>query len=892
MSTGELPKQYNPKAVEDKWYSYWMRGKFFSPDLSDHKSFYSLVIPPPNVTDILHLGHALNNTLQDILIRWKRMQGFETEWLPGIDHAGIATQVVIEKNLAKEGKTRQQIGREAFVKLAWEWKEKNGEAILNQLKKIGCSCDWDRTRFTLDEGLSKAVLEVFNHLYKKGLIYKGKYIINWCPRCLTSLSDDETERKEEDGNLWYIKYKLKGKDDYISVATTRPETMLGDTAVAVNPKDKRYKKLVGKYAILPILDRELPIIADDFVDPEFGTGAVKVTPAHDLNDFELSNRHNLERIVVINPDGKMNQNAGKFAGMDRFKCRKALVAELKKKKLLEKIEPYKVPLGLCYRCNTIIEPYLSEQWFVKMKPLAEPAIQVVKNGKVKFYPEHWAKVYLNWMENIRDWCISRQLWWGHRIPVWYCLDCKEVIVEKTPPAECSKCKSKNLKQEEDVLDTWFSSWLWPFSTFGWPEKTDELKSFYPTKALFTASEIIFLWVARMVMAGLEFMGEVPFYDVYIHGTVRDANGVKMSKSLGNGIDPLEIVKEYGADALRLSMILVTPEGQDPCITFNTFEIGRNFANKLWNAFRFIWMNSKDLKPKIGEISFPEKSNLRWEDRWILSRLNRTTTEVTRQMENYRFNSATKILYDFVWHDFCDWYLEMIKVIFRLSEKGTEKVNSKKTALFLLDNILRLLQPFIPYVTEEIWQNLYSLSPDDFRNSLIKASWPKPDPFLVDSELERSMDLVQEVVTSVRNIRSEMNIPPAKKLTAYLKVEKKETQKLLDENREHILTLGRIEKLEIALKIKKPSLSASVVAKDFEIYIPLEGLIDVEQEGAKLENEITRLKELLAGVNRKLANEDFLKKAPPSIVQKEKAKKEDYQKLIEKLEKNLEGLVGW
>jgi valyl-tRNA synthetase len=892
MSTGELPKQYNPKAVEDKWYSYWMKGKFFSPNLSDHKPFYSVVIPPPNVTDILHLGHALNNTLQDILIRWKRMQGFETEWLPGIDHAGIATQVVIEKNLAREGKTRQQIGRDAFVKLAWEWKEKNGEAILNQLKKIGCSCDWNRSRFTLDEGLSKAVLEVFNHLYNKGLIYKGKYIINWCPRCLTSISDDETERKDEDGHLWYIKYKLKGKDDYISVATTRPETMLGDTAVAVNPKDKRYKKLVGKYAILPILDRELPIIADDFVDPEFGTGAVKVTPAHDLNDFELSNRHNLERIVVINPDGKMNQNAGKFAGMDRFKCRKALVAELKKKKLLEKIEPYKVPLVLCYRCNTVIEPYLSEQWFVKMKPLAEPAIQVVKNGKVKFYPEHWSKVYLNWMENIRDWCISRQLWWGHRIPVWYCLDCNEIIVDKTPPAECSKCKSRNLKQEEDVLDTWFSSWLWPFSTFGWPEKTEELKSFYPTRALFTASEIIFLWVARMVMAGLEFMGEVPFFDVYIHGTVRDTNGVKMSKSLGNGIDPLEIVKDYGADALRLSMILVTPEGQDPCISFNTFEIGRNFANKLWNSFRFIWMNSKDLKPKIGKISLPEKNNLRWEDRWILSRLDHTINEVTRQMESYRFNSATKILFDFVWHDFCDWYLEMIKVIFRLPEKETEKINSKDTALFLLDNILRLLHPFIPFVTEEIWQNLYSLSLDDFRNSLTKASWPKLDPSSANPELERSMDLVQEVVTSVRNIRSEMNIPPVKKLTVYLKVEKKDTQKLLDENREHILNLGRIEKLEIALKIKKPSLSASAVAKDFEVYIPLEGLIDVEQEKAKLENEITRLKELLVGIDRKLANEDFLKKAPPSIVQKEKTKKEDYQKLIERLEKNLEGLVGW
>jgi len=893
MSQSELPKQYNPKAVEDKWYSYWLKGKFFSPNMSDHRPFYSVVIPPPNVTDILHLGHGLNNTLQDILIRWKRMQGYETEWLPGIDHAGIATQVVIEKNLAKEGKTRQQIGREAFVKLAWEWKKKNGEAILNQLKKIGCSCDWDRTRFTMDEGLSRAVLEVFEHLYKKGLIYRGKYIISWCPRCLTSLSDDETERKEENGSLWYIKYKLKGEDDYITVATTRPETMLGDTAVAVNPKDKRYKKLVGKFAILPILDRELPIIADDYVDPEFGTGAVKVTPAHDVNDFEVGIRHHLQRIVVIGPDGKMTQEAGKFTGMDRYKCRKALVAELKKKGLLEKIEPYKVPLSLCYRCGTTIEPYLSEQWFVKMKPLAEPAIQVVKSGKVKFYPEYWSKVYLNWMENIRDWCISRQLWWGHRIPVWYCLDCSKIIVAKTTPAECPKCKSKNLKRDEDVLDTWFSSWLWPFSTFGWPEKTKELESFYPTKALFTASEIIFLWVARMVMAGLEFMGEVPFYDVYIHGTVRDANGVKMSKSLGNGIDPVEIIGKYGADSLRLSMILVTPEGQDPCISVNTFEIGRNFVNKLWNAFRFVWMNLENTQPEIGKASLPEKNSSRWEDRWILSRLNHTVNEVTRQMETYRFNSATKILYDFVWHDFCDWYLEMIKVVFRQSETEPEKsASTRKTALFMLDHILKLLHPFIPFATEEIYHDLYSIKPDDFQHSIMRSAWPESDPSLVNLELEKSMELVQEVVTSVRNIRSEMNIPPVKKLNVYLKVEKKDTQKLLEENKEHILTLGRIEKLEVGIKTKKPRFSATAVAKDFEAYIPLEGLIDIDTERKKLEEEISRLKELLVGVDRKLANEDFLKKAPAPIVQKEKSKKEDYQKLIEKLEKNLEGLVGW
>jgi len=593
MRLTDLSKHYNPKLTEDKWYQFWLGKAFFHADVKSKKETFSVVIPPPNVTDVLHLGHALNNTLQDILIRWKRMQGYEVEWLPGTDHAGIATQVILEKNLAKEGSSKEKLGREKFVELAWEWKRKNGDAILNQLKKIGCSCDWDRTRFTLDDGLSEAVLEVFVHLYNKGLIHRGKRIINWCPRCQTSISDDETEREEKEGSLWYIKYKLKGSDEYITVATTRPETMLGDTAVAVNPKDKRFKNLLSKSAILPILDRELRIVADDFVDPEFGTGMVKVTPAHDPNDFEIGQRHDLEKINVMNPNGTMNENAGKFAGMDRYACRQALVAELKKKKLLEKIEPYRVPVALCYRCGTEIEPYLSEQWFVKMKPLAQPAIEAVETGKVRFYPERWTKTYMHWMENIRDWCISRQLWWGHRIPVWYCQDCNQTIVAKTAPSECTKCKSKNLKQDEDVLDTWFSSWLWPFSTFGWPEKAPELEKFYPTRALFTASEIIFLWVARMVMAGYEFMGREPFSDVYIHGTVRDEFGVKMSKSLGNGIDPLEIIDEYGADALRTTMMLVTPEGQDTLIARRTFQVGQHFANKLWNMAKFVMANLSD-----------------------------------------------------------------------------------------------------------------------------------------------------------------------------------------------------------------------------------------------------------------------------------------------------------
>ncbi len=890
MRTNDLPKHYDPKLTEDKWYRFWLEKRLFHADVDTKKKTFSVVIPPPNVTDVLHLGHALNNTLQDILIRWKRMQGYETEWLPGTDHAGIATQVVLEKKLAKEGKSKEKLGREKFVQLAWEWKKKNGDAILNQLKKIGCSCDWDRTRFTLDEGLSQAVLEVFVHLYNKGLIYRGKRIINWCPRCQTSLSDDETEREEKEGSLWYIKYKLKGSDQYITVATTRPETMLGDTAVAINPEDKRFKKLVGKSAILPILDRELKIVADDFVDPEFGTGMVKVTPAHDPNDFEIGQRHNLEQINVMNPNGTMNENAGKFAGLDRYACRQALVAELKKRKLLEKIEPYSVPVALCYRCGTEIEPYLSEQWFVKMKPLAQPAIEAVKTGKVRFFPERWTKTYMHWMENIRDWCISRQLWWGHRIPVWYCQSCNQIIVAKSPPSECDKCKGKKLKQDEDVLDTWFSSWLWPFSTFGWPKKTKELKRFYPTKALFTASEIIFLWVARMVMAGFEFMGKEPFSDVYIHGTVRDEHGVKMSKSLGNGIDPLEVIDQYGADALRTTMMLVTPEGQDTLIAKRTFKVGQHFANKLWNVSKFVMSH-------LSQGFFPEddlqlrEDEGRLEDRWILSRLNRTVDEVTQLMENYRFNSAVKSLYEFVWHDFCDWYVEMIKPRLNLPEGEKENATAQKIAHFVLNRILRLLHPFAPFITEEIWHHLYK-GMDGDSSSVLNQAWPSVQKELIDQDLEQTLKSVQEVVTSIRNIRSEMNVPPAKKADVWIRVDDQKLKRILNDNKDHIINLGKVENLRIEVDLPKPDHSASAVVKDAEIFVPLEGLIDLEQERIRLEKEIAKVTRLLEKTNKKLSNEDFLKRAPRAIIEKEKAKKEDYRKMVEKLNKNLEGIVGW
>jgi valyl-tRNA synthetase len=884
--TPDKPKAqpYDPKAVEDKLYRRWLDAGYFHGQVNPAKEPYSIVIPPPNVTDILHLGHGLNNTIQDILIRQKRMSGYEAEWLPGADHAGIATQVVVEKQLVKEGTTRRELGRDKFYERTRDWAYRNKDFILNQLKKIGCSCDWERTRFTIDESLSRAVTEVFIRLYNKDLIYRGNRIVNWCPSCQTSLSDDEVEYEEKDGHLWYIKYKLKGSDEFLTVATTRPETMLGDTALAVNPKDAKYKKFIDKTVILPILEREIPIIADSYVDPEFGTGVVKVTPAHDPNDFEIGRRHDLEEINILNIDGTLNANAGKFKGLDRYEARKQLVKELEKKGHLVKIDTYHLAIGTCYRCHQNVEPYLSEQWFVRMAPLAKPAIEAVKSGKLKFHPDYWSKTYLHWMENIHDWCISRQLWWGHRIPVYYC-ECGETIVAAIRPQKCPKCGGTGITQDEDVLDTWFSSWLWPFSTFGWPDKNELLDYFYPTRVLTTASEIIFLWVARMVMAGYEFMEKLPFDDVYIHGTVRDANGIKMSKSLGNGIDPLEIINKYGADPLRFSLVLATPDGQDPWIAKNTFEVGRNFVNKLYQASRFVMMRLDGAQFDISSV--PEE-DLILVDRWILSRLERTIETVDNNIAEFKLSAAAKTLYSFTWNDFCSWYIELIK-----PDKPGEPIRetSLKVAVYVLDGILKLLHPFIPFVTEEINDNLRELFPQK-EPTLLLGPWPKQTGKFRDEKLEASLETIQTVVNAVRSVRAEMNVPPGKKSDLHIRIKDKEIARLLDDYQDYFKSLAKIDKLIIGEKIKKPGLSASAIISGAELFIPLEGLINVEAEKSRLEKELTGLKDQLERLSKKLANADFLKNAPEDVVEKEKIRKADFEERVEKLNSNLEQLLGW
>ena len=886
MTEKKKSTAYDPKAVEDRFYKEWLDKGYFKGNPDSPKEPYSIVIPPPNVTDILHLGHALNNTIQDILIRKHRMQNFEAEWMPGADHAGIATQVVVEKKLVKEGTTRRELGREKFHEKTKEWAYRNKEYILGQLKRIGCSCDWERTRFTIDDSLSNAVKEVFIQLYEKGLIYRGNRIVNWCPSCQTSLSDDEVEHIQKDSKLWYINYKIKGSDKYLVVATTRPETMLGDTGLAVNPKDPRFKKFIGKTVILPILEREIPIVADAYVDTEFGTGVVKVTPAHDPNDFEIGQRHDLEQINILNNDGTLNANAGKFKGLERYEARKELLKELEKKGHLEKTEKYDLKVGTCYRCHNTIEPYLSEQWFVKMSDLAKPGIDAVKNGELKFHPDYWSKTYLHWMENIRDWCISRQLWWGHRIPVYYCEECGEEIVAREKPEKCPKCESKKINQDEDVLDTWFSSWLWPFSTFDWPEKTPLLDKFYPTRVLVTASEIIFLWVARMVMAGQEFMGKLPFRDVYIHGTVRDANGVKMSKSLGNGIDPIEIIEKYGADALRISLVLATPDGQDPWIARNTFEGGRNFVNKLYQASRFVMMRIDE--GKKFDNSTPPTDDLVLVDRWILSRLERTIEEVERYIGEFRLNAASKSLYSFTWNDFCSWYIELIKPD---NPEDPIREGSLRVAMYVLDNIIRLLHPFIPFVTEEILHrtNEFSASP---RETLTFGPWPKKGELKKDEALEESFTSIQTVVNAVRSVRAEMNVPPGKRSDLHVRITDKKMGELLNEYQDYFRSLAKIDKLHLGEKIKKPGLSASAVISGAEIFIPLEGLIDVEQEKKRLEKELTNLKSQLEKTSKKLANQDFLKNAPKDVIEKDRSRKADIEERVEKLNNNLEQLMGW
>ncbi|MEW6536001.1 MAG: valine--tRNA ligase [Candidatus Auribacterota bacterium] len=882
----DIPKQYSPKDTETQWESFWIQNKLSHASYANGGTPYSIVIPPPNVTAALHMGHALNNTIQDVLIRWRRMQGLNALWMPGTDHAGIATQNMVERRIGAEGKTRYDLGREKFVEKVWEWREEFGGKIINQLEKLGCSCDWDRERFTMDEGLSKAVLEVFVRLYEKGLIYQGNYIINWCPRCHTALSDEEAEHREIEGGLYYIAYHVEDSDEKVVVATTRPETMLGDVAVALNPKDERYARLKDKKVILPIIGRPLKVIADEFVDMSFGTGIVKVTPAHDPNDFEMGRRHNLESVNVMNENGTMNENAGPYAGMDRFACRKKLLEDLKDRYELVKSDKHIHAVGHCYRCHTIVEPRLSKQWFVKMKPLAEPAIQVVKEGKVKFIPKRWEKVYLEWMENIRDWCISRQIWWGHRIPVWYCQDCNEVNVSRTEPKKCKKCSSVKLIQDEDVLDTWFSSWLWPFSTFGWPEKTPDLEFFYPTNTLVTAPEILFFWVARMIMAGLEFMGDVPFTHVYLHGTVRDDSGTKMSKSLGNTIDPLDVIEEFGADALRFSILLITAQGQDVYLSPAKFEIGRNFSNKIWNASRFLMMNFGDKKPDLKSV---DRALFTSDDRYILALLNKTIGAVNIALDNYRFNEAAQVIYDFFWHSYCDKYIESVKPIL-YADNESEKYITRSVLFHVLDQVLKLLHPFMPFLTEDLWQRLHSLGGDEpvkSGKSIMISSWPAVDEKLIDDEIIELVDRKFELLSAGRNLRSEYDIPPSSEITFIFKPEDKHMAEYIAGENISIMKLMRAKEINIIERFEPAHPMPSAVIKAGIIYMSLDGAIDKDKEIQRLEAKLEKIRASLSAVLKKLTNQSFIKNAPDAVIEKERAKEDELREQAQKLETTLE-----
>lgn len=909
----EIPTRYNPKVTEDKWYKFWEERNYFSAKPNPSKKPFSIVIPPPNVTGILHMGHALNNAIQDIIIRYHRMCGEESLWMPGTDHAGIATQNVVEKAIAKEGLKRQDLGRSKFIERVWLWKEQYGSTIIKQLKKLGASCDWSRTRFTMDEEYSKAVTEVFVRLYEKGLIYRGNYIINWCPRCQTALSDEEAPHRQLQGNLYYLKYPFRDNpDEFIVVATTRPETMLGDTAVAVNPKDKRYKKFIGKMLILPLINREIKIIADNMVDMKFGTGAVKVTPAHDPNDYALGKKHNLDSIKIMHPDGRLNENAGDYRDLDRFEAREVILEDLKEKGLLERIEPHQLSVGHCYRCHTIVEPYLSRQWFVKMKPLAEPAIEVVKKGKIKFYPKRWTKVYLNWMENIQDWCISRQIWWGHRLPVYYCQNClkqanefivhssefrntksmnnelstmnnRGIIVSRTQPEKCPHCGSVDIYQDEDVLDTWFSSWLWPFATFYWPDvvhskeprtKNQELRTdldyFYPTSVLVTAPEIIFFWVARMIMAGLEFMGEIPFRDVYIHGTVRDIEGKKMSKSLGNIIDPLDIIEEYGADALRFSLISITAQGQDIFLSKERFQQGRNFANKIWNASRFILMNLEPSYIKTDLCVFFKKEEVDIINRWILSRFYSVLKEVNKMLDAYRLNEALNLLYAFFWHEFCDWYLEMIKL--DIKNRYNQVVMYK-----VLEKFLRCLHPFMPFITEEIWQRLKSN-----QESIMVGPWPHIQEQIIDREAEDRMNVIFETITTIRNVRQELGIAPLKEVAVVISTTNKENKELFETLSSHIKNLSRLSSFKIQAKYVHIKSSITTILKDTHVSMLLSGIVDIANEKIKIEERIQRIESEIKTKKKMLGNKEFLKKAPIEVVEKEKGKLQDLNSILKRL----------
>ncbi len=876
----ELSPSYEPKTAEEKWYGYWEKKGYFHADVNDGKEPYSIVIPPPNVTGNLHMGHALNNTLQDILARWQRMRGKSVLWMPGTDHAGIATQNVVERLLASEGKTKYDLGREEFEKRVWKWKEHSGNQIQGQLRRLGSSLDWERERFTLDEGLSKAVRKVFVTLYEEGLIYQGYRIINWCPRCETALSDIETEFKELDGNLWHIKYPIKGSDEYVVVATTRPETMLGDSGVAVNPEDERHNHFIGRTVILPLMNREIPVFADSYVDKEFGSGFVKVTPAHDPNDFEMGKRHELEEIIIMDEHAVINGNGGVYKGLDRYEARKRIVEDLEKAGLLLKTEKHVHSVGHCYRCSTVVEPYLSKQWFVKIKPLADDAIRVVEEGKIRFVPKNWEKTYFEWMYNIRDWCISRQLWWGHRIPAFYCDDCGHITVAMEDPDKCAKCGSSRIIQDEDVLDTWFSSALWPFSTMGWPDNTPELMKYYPTSVLVTGFDIIFFWVARMIMTGVKFIKDVPFFDVYIHALVRDEHGQKMSKSKGNVIDPLVMMDKYGTDAFRFTLAAFAAQGRDIILSEKRIEGYSSFCNKIWNATRFVLMN-------LGDGFKPEKINfdrLEVFDKWILHTLNETVKGVSEALEQYRFNEAANLIYEFWWGEFCDWYLELVKQrIYAKGDTGTESsATAKQLLYFVLKKSLLLMHPFMPFITEEIWSRIKTEGEGD----IIVAEWPVFDNGLMFPEDANYTVLFKEIIYKIRNIRGEMNIPPDKKASVVFKTENSQIVRIIETESVHITALAKVENIKIDKTYTPDKTDASAVLLDLEIYLPLSGLIDIEKETARLEKEISKIKAELDRVKTKLSSESFTGKAPAEIIEKERSKEREYTEIIEKLEQSL------
>lgn len=882
----ELPKTYDPSQVEDRWYAFWEREGYFYADEDRPGRRFSIVIPPPNVTGVLTMGHVLNNTLQDILVRYKRMDGFVTLWLPGTDHAGIATQNAVEKQLAKEGLDRHRLGREAFLKRVWEWKEKYGRTILLQLRKLGASCDWRRERFTMDPGLSAAVREVFVRLYEKGLVYRGQRIIHWCVRCHTALSDEEAITVEggEAGSLWYIRYPAEDGSDGVVVATTRPETMLGDTGVAVHPDDSRYRHLVGQRVKLPLLDRPIPVVADEAVDPAFGTGAVKVTPAHDAADFEMAERHNLPALVVMDTEGKVNENGGPYRGLERFAARQKIVADLEARGLLVKVEPYRVPVRRCERCQTVIEPYLSTQWFVRMKPLAGPAIEAVRTGKLRLIPERWVGVYLHWLENIRDWCISRQLWWGHRIPVWYCGSCGKETVARVDPDTCAHCGSPDIQQDPDVLDTWFSSWLWPFSTMGWPERTRTLERFYPTDVLVTGADIIFFWVARMVMAGYEFMGELPFRTVYFNSIVRDLQGRKMSKSLGNSPDPLEVIQEYGADALRYTIVALAPPGEDVRYAKEKTDLGRHFANKIWNAARFVLRQVPEghrARP-LDSFALDEFSSV---DRWILSRLQDLIHGTRSALDEFRFNDAALGVYQFLWHEYCDWYIEMSKL--PLSESDTRAAERTVAVLVhVLDQALRLLHPIMPFVTEEIWQHLPL---EREAKSIMIASFPRANSVYRGADAECRVEQLIAAVRGVRNLRAELGLPPAQSLTVRIPdTVSAETEELLRRYLPLLARMGRVEKMAAG---EHPVGEPSVMVEGLgELFVPVRGVVDTAEVRQRLQRELVKLQKDLDFVESKLARDDFVARAPREIVEKEKEKAAALRQRATNLQRHLEALA--